>query len=263
MPEFGVIAGSGIYTIPELEIIDSVRVSSPYGEPSDHYRIGRLFGREIAFLPRHGSLHHIPPHRINYRANIWGFRELGVKRILSIGATGGISKEMKPGSLVLPDQIIDRTSGREATFYDENDVVHIDLTEPFCPDLRKTLLASAAGAGLSVLEKGTYIAVNGPRLETAAEIREYALIGADVVGMTGMPEAGLARELEICFACVAVVTNIAAGMTEGRLTATEVTDSMKASMEQVRALLKAFFSLGPAEPVCSCGSSLKNARMQA
>jgi len=111
MPEFGVIAGSGIYTIPELEIIDSVKVSSPYGEPSDHYRIGRLAGREIAFLPRHGSLHHIPPHRINYRANIWGFRELGVKRILSVGAAGGISKEMKPGSLVLIDQIIDRHQG--------------------------------------------------------------------------------------------------------------------------------------------------------
>ena len=261
MPEFGVIAGSGIYTIPELEIIDSVKVSSPYGEPSDHYRIGRLSGREIAFLPRHGSLHHIPPHRINYRANIWGFRELGVKRILSVGATGGISKEMKPGSLVVLDQIIDRTSGREGTFYDENEVVHVDFTEPFCPDLRKALLVSASQAGIHVLGKGTYIAVNGPRLETAAEVREFSLIGADVVGMTGMPEAALARELEICFAGLAIVTNMAAGMAAGRLMATEVVEAMKVSTEQIKALLKAFFNLSPGEPVCSCGSSLKNAKM--
>lgn len=261
MPEFGVIAGSGIYTIPELEVIDSVKVSSPYGEPSDHYRIGWLSGRDIAFLPRHGSLHHIPPHRINYRANIWGFRELGVKRILSVGATGGISEEMKPGSLVLLDQILDRTSGRESTFYSDNEVVHIDFTEPFCPDLRKALLASASQTDICILGKGTYIAVNGPRLETAAEIREFSLIGADVVGMTGMPEAVLARELEICYAGLAVVTNAAAGITKGRLTAAEVVDGMKASAEQITALLKAFFSLNLGEPDCSCGSSLKNAKM--
>lgn len=262
MPEFGVIAGSGMYAIPELEIIDSVKLSSPYGEPSDHYRIGRLAEREIAFLPRHGSLHHIPPHRINYRANIWGFRELGVKRIISVGATGGISREMKTGSLVLLDQLIDRTSGREATYYDDNEVVHIDFTEPFCPDLRKTLLKSALQADIPVTGRGTYIAVNGPRLETAAEIREFSSIGADVVGMTGMPEAALARELEICFAGLAVVTNIAAGLMEGRLAATEVVEAMSASLQQVRALLKAFFSLDLEEPVCPCGSSLKNARVQ-
>jgi len=261
MPEFGVIAGSGIYTIPELEIIDSVKVSSPYGEPSDHYRIGRLSGREIAFLPRHGSLHHIPPHRINYRANIWGFRELGVKRIISVGATGGISREMKPGCIVVLDQIIDRTSGRAGTFYDENEVVHIDFTEPFCPALRNALLASAAQSGIAVLEKGTYVAVNGPRLETAAEIREFSSIGADVVGMTGMPEAALARELEICFAGLSVVTNVAAGIAEARLTTAEVVDAMKASETQIKALLITLFSHIPKEPACSCGSSLKNARM--
>lgn len=262
MPEFGVLAGSGIYSMPDLEIVESVKVITSYGEPSDHYRIGRLAGREIAFLPRHGSLHNIPPHRINYRANIRGFRELGVKRIISVGATGGINREMKPGSLALPDQIIDRTSGREATFYDDSEVVHIDFTEPYCPDLRAKLLASASQADIHLLDKGTYIAVNGPRLETAAEIREFSLLGADVIGMTGMPEAALARELEICFACLAVVTNVAAGIGEGRLTATEVVDAMKASALRIKTLLKAFFSLSPGEPVCSCNSSLKNARMQ-
>ncbi len=261
MPEVGIIAGSGIYAVPGLETIDTAKVSSPYGEPSDLYRIGRLSGKEIAFLPRHGSLHNIPPHRINYRANIWGFQYLGVKRIISVGAAGGISRQMKPGSIVLPDQIIDRTNGREATFYDDKEVVHIDFTEPFCHDLRKSLLVSALQCNIPVINKGTYIAVNGPRLETAAEIREFSLIGADVVGMTGMPEAVLARELEICFAGVAVVTNPAAGLREERLTTAEVVDAMKATAEQIMVLLRTFFSLDPSERDCSCCSSLKTARM--
>jgi 5'-methylthioadenosine phosphorylase len=261
MPEFGVIAGSGIYHMPELEIINSVKLRSPYGEPSDIFRIGRLSGKEVAFLPRHGSMHHIPPHRINYRANIWGFRELGVKKILTIGATGGISKKMRPGAIIVLDQIIDMTSGRDATFYDEDEVVHIDFTEPFCPNLRKALIDAAAKTGTTVVKKGTYIAVNGPRLETAAEIKAFARHGADVVGMTGMPEAVLARELEICLAGLAVVTNAAAGLTEGKLTATEVVEAMKSSTEQIKALLKAFFSLDFTGSACSCGSALKNAGM--
>jgi 5'-methylthioadenosine phosphorylase len=261
MPEFGVIAGSGFYDIPELSIVDSAKISTPLGEPSDVYRLGQLSGKEIAFLPRHGSMHHIPPHRINYRANLWGFRELGVKKILAIGAAGGISRGMKPGSLVVLDQIIDMTSGRDATFFDENEVVHIDFTEPFCPDLRKALMDAAEKAGTEVVSRGTYIAVNGPRLETAAEIRTFAAAGADVVGMTGMPEAVLARELEICFAGLAVVTNAAAGITEGRLTASEVVEAMKASAGQVSALLSAFFSLDFVTATCSCGVALKNAKM--
>ncbi len=261
MPEIGVIAGSGMYDMPDLDMIDSVKLGSPFGEPSDVYRIGKLSGREIVFQPRHGSLHHIPPHRINYRANIWGFRELGVKKILSVGATGGINPLMKPGAIVLLDQIIDMTSGRESTFFDENEVVHIDFTEPFCKDLRKSLVSAAARSKTPVVKKGTYIAVNGPRLETAAEIRAFAQQGADVVGMTAMPEAVLAREAEICFACIAVVTNAAAGITEGRLTTTEVIEGMKTSTGKIRALLRAFFSLDYRTARCSCGSALKDARM--
>ncbi len=261
MPEFGVIAGSGLYSIPGLEIIDSVKLSSPYGEPSDHFRIGRFAGKEIAFLPRHGSLHHIPPHRINYRANLWGFREIGVKRIVSVGATGGISNEMKPGAIVILDQIIDMTSGRDTSFFDDNEVAHIDFTEPFCPDLRKALIDAAEDAGLTVSDRGTYAAVNGPRLETAAEIRAFSRLGADVVGMTGMPEAALARELEICFAGLAVVTNAAAGIAQGRLTSTEVVEAMKASSEKIRALISAFFKREFGESSCYCGSALKHAKM--
>jgi 5'-methylthioadenosine phosphorylase len=261
MPDVGVIAGSGVYDIPEFEITDRIALSTPYGDPSDKYQIGRFAGKEIAFLPRHGSLHTIPPHGINYRANIWGFREIGVGRIISIGATGGISPAMTPGSIVVLDQIIDRTSGRAATFYDGNEVVHIDFTDPFCPDLRRALIAASAAAGLTVITKGTYIAVNGPRLETAAEIHAYASLGADVVGMTGMPEAALARELELCYAGLAVVTNAAAGISSGRLTATEVVETMRATTGKIRKLVKAFFALDPGIRDCACGSALKHARM--
>lgn len=261
MPDIGVIAGSGVYNIPDFEIMDSAKVSTPYGEPSDIYRIGRVAGKEVVFLPRHGSLHHIPPHRINYRANIWGFRELGVSRMLSVGATGGISKRMKPGSIVVLDQIIDMTSSRDATFYDEDEVVHVDFTEPFCPDLRSGLMSAAADAEIGIVKRGTYIAVNGPRLETAAEIRAYAKLGAHVVGMTGMPETALARELEICFAGLAVVTNAAAGISEGKLSATEVVEAMRTATERIRILLKAFFALDTMKSTCACRSALKNAKM--
>lgn len=261
MPALGIIGGSGVYDIPGLDITDTVKLTTPYGEPSDVYRIGKSGGAEAAFLPRHGSLHHIQPHKINYRANVWGFRELGVKKILSIGASGGISSLMAPGSIVVPDQLIDMTSGRRSTFYDEDEVVHIDFTEPFCQDLRARIFASAEKAGVSVIRNGVYICVNGPRLETAAEIKVFSVMGADMVGMTGMPEAVLARELEICFAGISVITNSAAGISGARLTATEVVESMKASTEKIKELLKAFFAMDFSASACSCGQALKDAKM--
>jgi 5'-methylthioadenosine phosphorylase len=261
MPLYGVIGGSGLYDIPGLEITDSAKLTSPYGEPSDVYRIGSLSGKEAVFLPRHGSMHHIQPHKINYRANIWGFRELGVKKIISVGASGGISGRMKPGLITFPDQIIDITSGRASTFYDEDEVVHVDFTEPFCRDLRGYLTAAAEQAGLAVTGSGVYVCVNGPRLETAAEIRTFSLWGADMVGMTAMPEASLARELEICFANVSVITNYAAGISGARLTATEVVEMMQSATEKIKLLLKTLLSLDFVEPVCSCRETLKEARM--
>jgi len=236
-------------------------MTTPYGEPSDLYRIGIFEGSEVAFLPRHGSMHHIQPHKINYRANIWGFRELGVKRILSIGASGGISSSMKPGSIAAPDQIIDMTSGRSSTFYDEDEVVHIDFTGPFCPDLREHIFAAAEKTGTNIIRQGTYICVNGPRLETASEIRAFSMLGADMVGMTGMPEAVLARELEICFAGISVITNFAAGLSGEKLTATEVVESMKAATENIIALLKAFLERDFSAVTCSCSQALRDAKM--
>ncbi len=261
MPTLGVIGGSGLYDIPGLEINDSAKLTTPYGEPSDVYRIGMLSGKEVAFLPRHGSMHHLQPHKINYRANIWGFRELGVEKIVSISASGGISDRARPGMITLPDQIIDTTSGRLSTFYDEEEVVHIDFTEPFCRDLRKYIVTAAGESGVEILESGVYVCVNGPRLETAAEIRTFYLWGADMVGMTAMPEASLARELEICFAGISVITNYAAGLSGKRLSTSEVKEMMKSSTAGINVLLKALLSLDFREPGCSCKGTVREAKM--
>ena len=261
MPVFGVIGGSGIYDISGLEITESRKLTTPYGEPSDIYRIGKLQDSRVAFLPRHGSMHHIQPHRINYRANIWGFRELGVRKILSIGAAGGISGSMEPGNIVVPDQLIDMTSGRQSTFYEDREVVHVDFTEPFCPDLRAHIFAAAEKSGINIVKKSTYLCVNGPRLETASEIRAFSILGADMVGMTGMPEAVLARELEVCFAGISVITNAAAGISGKKLTAGEVVESMKVATGKIRELLRAFFAAEFAESSCTCGQALRDAKM--
>ncbi len=261
MAIIGVIGGSGLYDVPDLKIKDSVRVSTPYGEPSDLYKTGRWLDREVVFLPRHGSAHHIQPHKVNYRANIWGFRELGAGQIISICSSGGISPGMKPGMIAVPDQIIDMTNGRLSTFYDGDDVVHVDFTEPFCPDMRRHVAAAAASAGAAVVNSGVYVCTNGPRLETAAEIRTFSGWGADMVGMTLMPEAVLARELEICFTCIAVITNFAAGIAAEKLTTREVLSSMQSSKEILRSVLTAFFSARMEPPSCGCKQTLKEARI--
>ena len=156
----GVIGGSGVYEIDGVVIKEDKRISTPFGDPSDSYRIGEISGVEVAFLPRHGSPHHIAPHKINYRANIWGFRELGAERIISINAVGGISRKMIPGAIVILNQIIDMTEGRASTFYDEEEIVHVDFTEPYCPELRAAVLTAGKKAGIALKEKAAYICVN-------------------------------------------------------------------------------------------------------
>ncbi|MBI3378915.1 MAG: S-methyl-5'-thioadenosine phosphorylase [Nitrospirae bacterium] len=257
----GVIGGSGVYEIDGVVIKEEKRISTPFGAPSDSYRIGGISGIEVAFLPRHGSPHHIAPHKINYRANIWGFRELGAERIISVNAVGGINPKLKPGSIVILNQIIDMTEGRASTFYDEEEIVHVDFTEPYCPELRTALLTAGKKAGVALKEDAAYICVNGPRLETAAEIKAFSLFGADVVGMTGMPEASLARELAICFSGIGVITNFAAGISGNRLTTTEVVRTMAESAEVVKALLERTFVNIPHTRNCMCKDALANAKM--
>jgi len=261
MIKIGVLGGSGLYEIPGLIIKEYRKTATPFGDPSDAYMIGIFSGREIVFLPRHGHKHTIQPHRINYRANIWGFRELGVERIISVSAVGGIHPEMKPGVIVIPDQIIDMTRGREATFYTKDEVVHIDFTEPYCPELRESLLRAGELSGIPLEKSGTYICVDGPRLETRAEITFFSGIGANMVGMTAMPEASLAREAELCYAGVGVVTNYAAGIAGEKLTTTEVVEMMRDSTSRVANLLKEVFCLIPAERRCACRDALKGAQV--
>ncbi len=256
----GLIGGSGIYSIDRLEGHESISLKTPYGDPSAPYIKGTINGIEIFFLARHGNNHNIPPHRINYRANLWGFKELGVQRILSVNATGGIGKGYTPGSIVLLSQIIDMTCGsREGTFFDSQRVAHIDFTEPFCGELRRLVLQAAKRANRPIINKGVYICTNGPRLETAQEIKFYSKIGAHVVGMTLMPEASLARELEICYAALSVVTNAAAGISKGRLTAKEVIDTMKQSINHVRDIIDTLITNCKSERSCQCVNALKDA----
>jgi 5'-methylthioadenosine phosphorylase len=258
----GIIGGSGLYDIDGVNLREVRQIKTPYGMPSDAYRIGDYSGRGLVFLPRHGSLHSIPPHKINYKANIWGFKELGANRIISFGASGGISPDMIPGTIVILDQIIDLTSGRDTTFYHgEEGVIHVDFTEPYCPDLREALVKAGKQSGISLKESGTYVCVNGPRLETRAEIKSFSLLGADVVGMTAMPEASLAREAELCYAGVSVVTNFAAGMSGRKLTVTEVIEGMNTSLIHLKILLKETLDLIPTERKCACKESLREARV--
>lgn len=258
----GLIGGSGLYDIEGLEFRKDVSVSTPYGDPSSVYRIATLNEKEIVFLQRHGVPHSIPPHKINYRANIWGFKSLAVERIISINAVGGINKSYKPGDIVIVDQIIDMTGGmRESTFYDKNEVFHIDFSYPYCSEMRELFIKASQSLQLSVKKEGTYICVNGPRLETAKEIKFFSMIGADMVGMTAMPEACLAREQEICISGISVVTNYAAGISKEKLTTTEVVETMKKSLDNIKALIKEFLLLVPSVRNCSCKDALKDAKI--
>ncbi|MCS7163537.1 MAG: S-methyl-5'-thioadenosine phosphorylase [Thermodesulfovibrio sp.] len=255
--KIGIIGGSGL---SETEVKkEIITIKTPFGEPSCPYEIEKLDDREIFFLRRHGNKHSIPPHKVNYRANIYGFKNLGIERIFGIFATGSLNEDMPPGSIVIPDQIIDFTQGMRAnTFYEEGKVVHIDFTEPFCSEMRYYLLETAKEFEINLIPKGTYICVNGPRLETAAEIRFFRNIGADIIGMTLMPEASLAREVEICYVAVAVVANYAAGISKFPLTVKEVIETMKNSIDKVSLLIRETIRKLPQQRDCFCKNALKD-----
>jgi 5'-methylthioadenosine phosphorylase len=211
-----IIGGSGLSQLASLEVTQRRVVRTPYGEPSGALTFGRLGGREVIFLARHGYGHTIAPHQVNYRANIWALKEQEVAEVISVASVGGIRREFGPGSLLLPDQIIDYTWGRRSTFFEgrENPVTHIDFTEPYSAALRARILAAARACGEPLVARGVYAATQGPRLETIAEINRLERDGADMVGMTGMPEAALAREAGLEYAAIAVVANHAAGRGE-------------------------------------------------
>ena len=243
--DLAVIGGSGLYQFPGLENISRRALETPYGPASGEVVLGDFAGKRLAFLARHGESHALAPHRVNYRANLWALHALGARRVIGVNAVGGIRADMGPRVLVVPDQLIDYTHGRVTSFCDAEgvEVRHIDFSEPYTASLRQALLAAAGRAGIAMIDGGCYGATQGPRLETRAEIARMKRDGCDLVGMTGMPEAALARELELEYACLALVANFAAGCgDEAEIRIEEIFAHLAAATAQVPVLLKAMLS---------------------
>ena len=238
----GIIGGTGLTQLSSLEITRRQVVRTPYGDPSGALTFGKLNQREVVFLARHGYGHTIPPHEVNYRANIWALHSQGAGRIVSVASVGGIRSDLPPGALAIPHQVLDYTWGRKHTFFEGPDqpVTHVDFTHPYCEKLRDRLLKAAAAAGQAIVNGGVYAATQGPRLESAAEIDRLERDGADMVGMTGMPEAALAREIGLRYTAVAVVVNQAAGRGDSSETIhlEQINAVLRASMVKVRMLLE-------------------------
>lgn len=241
MTAVAIIGGSGLTRLKNLKITRREVIRTPYGEPSAPMVFGELAGREVLFLPRHGQGHTIPPHEINYRANIWALKQTGINHVIAVNAVGGItSRYLAPCTLAVPHQIIDYTSGRQHTFFggDNRQVTHVDFSYPYCQELRDLLIKAAGIADIPVMANGCYGATQGPRFETAAEISRMERDGCDIVGMTGMPEAVLARETDLCYASVAVVVNPAAGKASDVISLKEIERYLESGMTRVRMLLE-------------------------
>ncbi|MFI6148957.1 S-methyl-5'-thioadenosine phosphorylase [Streptomyces sp. NPDC051109] len=257
--EIGVIGGSGFYSF--LDDVSEVRVDTPYGPPSDSLFIGELAGRQVAFLPRHGRSHKVPPHKINYRANLWALRSMGVRQVLGPCAVGGLRTEYGPGTLLVPDQLVDRTKSRAQTFFDGEplpdgtvpNVVHTTFADPYCPVGRSVALSAARGRAWEPVDGGTMVVVEGPRFSTRAESKWHAAMGWSVVGMTGHPEAVLARELGLCYTSMALVTDLDAGAETGEgVSHTEVLKVFGENVGRLREVLFDAVSALPATESRAC-----------
>ena len=249
--DIGVIGGSGFYEF--VEPVGEVTVETPFGLPSDPIMLGDVAGQRVAFLPRHGRDHRFPPHRIPYRANLWALRSLGVRQILAPTAVGSLTSSYGPGTLIIPDQLVDRTSGRAQTFYDEGHAVHVPFADPYCPVGRATSIAAAGAAGWDLADSGTLVVIEGPRFSTRAESRWFAAQGWTLVGMTGHPEAVLARELALCYTPIALVTDTDAGIEEGEgVTQDEVFQVFARNVARLRELVMTVIKDLPAERDCPC-----------
>ncbi len=258
MHTIGVIGGSGLYAL--LDDARTVDVETPYGPPSDPLVVGALGEREVVFVPRHGRDHRFPPHRIPYRANLWALRSLGVRQVLAPCAVGGLRPSLGPGSLVVPDQLVDRTSGRAQTFH-ETGAVHVPFADPYCPTGRRAAVELAGAAGWPVDDGGTMVVVEGPRFSTRAESQWFAAQGWSVVNMTGHPEAVLARELALCYTAIALVTDLDAGIEGGQaVTQAEVFRVFGENTGRLRTLLFEVLAALPEQGDCACGHALDGIR---
>lgn len=253
----GIIGGTGIYDEKDIKEIKKIKVSTPYGSPSDLITIGKFYGKTIAFVPRHGSEHTIPPHKINFRANIMALKSLGVERLILLSAVGSLKKDFKPGDIVIADQFIDFTKQRIQTFYDGNRVCHISMADPFCPELRRIAVDVTKKLKFSFHENGTYCCVEGPRFSTRAESRFFRNF-ADVIGMTLCPEVALAREKEVCVLNISTVTDYDV-WAEKPVSTDDVIRIMKENNEKIREILKNLIKEIPEKRHCECGNVLKNA----
>jgi 5'-methylthioadenosine phosphorylase len=259
----GIFGGSGFYSF--LDDVREEKVETPYGPPSAPLSVGRIEGAEVAFLPRHGLHHELPPHMINYRANAWAMKELGVNRIIGPCAAGSLKSEVKPGDFVVSDQLVNLTSGRADTFYEGPTTTHISFADPYCPELRDLAIKTGRDLGISLHEEGTVVAVPGPRFSTRAESKWFQQAGWEVINMTQYPEAYLARELEICYVNVALITDYdvgIAGQTEP-VSHEEVIRVFNENNDKLRQMLFAIVPRIPAARRCPCATALKGASMEA
>jgi len=260
--EIGVFGGSGFYSL--LSDAREVWIETPYGAPSDKVALGEIAGKKVAFLPRHGKDHRFPPQSINYRANLWAMKELGVSRIIAPTACGSLRAEVKPGDMVVADQIVDRTSGRKDTFYDGPITTHVSFADPYCPQLRPIAIKALKDIGVTTHEQGTIVVIQGPRFSTRSESRWFSSAGWEVINMTQYPEAYLARELEICYVNISLITDYDVGL-EGvpgvaPVSHEEVIKVFNSNNDRVKRAIHDIVAATPTDRACSCGSALAGAR---
>jgi 5'-methylthioadenosine phosphorylase len=258
----GVFGGSGFYSF--LNDVDETKVDTPYGEPSGPVAVGEVGGVRVAFLPRHGSEHQFPPHMINFRANVWALKELGVERVIGPCAAGSLNRDMKPGDFVVCDQLVDRTAGRKDTFYDGPVTTHVSFADPYCPELRGLAIATARDEGIPVHDRGTVVTIQGPRFSTRAESKWFQSSGWEVINMTQYPEAYLARELEMCYVNVSLITDYDVGLEgdEDAVSHEAVLEVFNANNEKLRNLLFSLVPKIPAQRTCPCSTALQGARLE-
>lgn len=258
--EIGIFGGSGLYNMPGLERVREVRVATPFGKPSDAYVTGVLEGRSVAFLARHGRGHLLMPSEINYRANIYGLKKLGVTRIISVSAVGSLREDMRPLDVVLPSQFLDRTVGRASTFFGGGLVAHIGFSDPICPVVADVLEQATKSSSVNCHRGGTYVCMEGPAFSTKAESSTYRAWGMDVIGMTNLQEAKLAREAEICYATLAMVTDYDCWHPDhDAVTVTQIIDYLNRNVQNAQKIIRAAVRRMPKERTCKCGSALAHA----
>lgn len=259
--DIGVFGGTGFYEL--MKDYEELKVETPYGAPSDKIAVGEIAGKRVAFLPRHGKDHRYPPHMIPYRANLYAFKELGVKRIIAPCAAGSLQKQVKPGDFVVCDQLVNRTFRRIDTFYDGPIVTHVSFADPYCPELRRIAIDVIKELGIPLHEKGTVVVIEGPRFSTRAESKWYSQMGWEVINMTQYPEAILARELEMCYVNISLITDYDVGIEGeiGPVTAEDVIKIFKENIDKAKRVVLKMIERIPLERSCKCGEALKYARV--